>query len=52
LVLSFYLMALELPEFKYAKEALLAFRQIFDVVNIVYYILISYGLLCLAFYRR
>ena len=51
-VFAFYLTALDLPEFRAAVDALYAFRVIFNIINIAYYLLLLYGILCLSFYRR
>lgn len=50
-VFFFYLTALEYPEFRNAKEAMQAFRLIFDIINIVYYVMLARGFICLAYYR-
>ena len=51
-VFIFYLSALDFKEFRADKAAILAFRGIINLVNILYYISISIGLLCLSFFRQ
>ncbi len=51
-VFLFYLTALDFPEFVKSKDALAAFRTIFNAINIVYYLLIAWGILCLSYFRN
>jgi hypothetical protein len=51
-VFAFYLTALDIPEFRKAEDALIAFRTVFNTINILYYLLILYGMICLSFYRQ
>jgi hypothetical protein len=52
LVFAFYLSALNMPEFANADDAMNAFRTVFDTVNIIYYFLLAYALICFSFYRQ
>lgn len=51
-VFIFYLTALDFLEFVNAKEALSSFKKIFNAVNIIFYISLSIGLICLSFIRQ
>lgn len=51
-VFAFYLTALDIPEFRTAPDAQTAFRSVFNIINISYYLLLLYGFLCLSFYQR
>lgn len=50
-VFIFYLTALDFKEFRSDTDAVLAFRQILNIINIGYYALISIGIICSSFYR-
>lgn len=51
-VFLFYLTALDFKEFKYAKDAMLVFREILNLTNILYYTSISIGLICFSYSRQ
>ena len=51
-VFFFYLTAIDIKEFRSAKDTLAAFRTVISIVNIIYYLMLSIGFLCLSFFRQ